>query len=182
MATHSSVLAWRIPGMGEPGRLPSMGLHRVGHDWSDLAAVAAAFNKNQSVSLISIIKMTSAELMVYWRWVSELSVWWAIIRKYPTNHLAFSYFRHYLNKTISEVQISVLSTQLWGSPRQNRRKERTNLRLECTGPLCFLRALFSTTTPPAACWHVEHQVIRMTVLCSVMIQGLRPGRNDLWLT
>ena len=38
MATHSNVLAWRIPGMGEPGGLPSMGLHRVGHDWSDLAA------------------------------------------------------------------------------------------------------------------------------------------------
>ena len=32
MATHSSVLAWRIPGMGEPGGLPSMGLHRVGYD------------------------------------------------------------------------------------------------------------------------------------------------------
>ena len=32
MATHSSVLAWRIPGMGEPDGLPSMGLHRVGHD------------------------------------------------------------------------------------------------------------------------------------------------------
>ena len=42
MATHSSVLAWRIPGTGEPGGLPSMGLHRVGHDWSDLAAAAAA--------------------------------------------------------------------------------------------------------------------------------------------
>ena len=42
MATHSSVLAWRIPGMGEPGGLPSMGLHRVGHDRSDLAAAAAA--------------------------------------------------------------------------------------------------------------------------------------------
>ena len=38
MATHSSVLAWRIPGMGEPGGLPSMGSHRVRHDWSDLAA------------------------------------------------------------------------------------------------------------------------------------------------
>ena len=37
MATHSSVLAWRTPGMGEPGGLSSMGLHRVGHDWSDLA-------------------------------------------------------------------------------------------------------------------------------------------------
>ena len=41
MATHFSVLAWRIPGTGEPGGLPSMGSHRVGHDWSDLAAAAA---------------------------------------------------------------------------------------------------------------------------------------------
>ena len=41
MATHSSVLAWRIPGTGKPGGLPSMGSHRVGHDWSDLAAAAA---------------------------------------------------------------------------------------------------------------------------------------------
>ena len=44
MATHSSVLAWRIPGMGEPGGLPSMGLHRVRHDCSDLAAAAAITN------------------------------------------------------------------------------------------------------------------------------------------
>ena len=42
MATHSSVLAWRIPGTGEPGGLPSMGSHRVEHDGSDLAAAAAA--------------------------------------------------------------------------------------------------------------------------------------------
>ena len=42
MATHSSVLAWRIPGTGEPGGLPSLGLHRIGHDWSDLPAAAAA--------------------------------------------------------------------------------------------------------------------------------------------
>ena len=40
MATHFSVLAWRIPGTGEPGGLPSMGSHRVGHDGSDLAAAA----------------------------------------------------------------------------------------------------------------------------------------------
>ena len=39
-ATHSSVLAWRIPGMGEPGGLPSVASHRAGHDWSDLAAAA----------------------------------------------------------------------------------------------------------------------------------------------
>ena len=42
MATHSSVLAWRIPGMGEPSGLLSMGSHRVGHDWRDLAAAAVA--------------------------------------------------------------------------------------------------------------------------------------------
>ena len=41
MATHSSVLAWRIPGTGEPGGLPSMGSHIVGHDGSDLAAASA---------------------------------------------------------------------------------------------------------------------------------------------
>ena len=43
MATHSSVLAWRIPGTGEPGGLPSMGSRRVGHDWRDLAAAAATY-------------------------------------------------------------------------------------------------------------------------------------------
>ena len=48
MATHSSVLAWRIPGTGEPGGLPSMGSHRVGNDWSDLAA---AFRLRQPASL-----------------------------------------------------------------------------------------------------------------------------------
>ena len=42
MATHSSVPAWRIPGTAEPGGLPSLGSHRVVHDWSDLAAAAAA--------------------------------------------------------------------------------------------------------------------------------------------
>ena len=51
MATHSSVLAWRIPAMGEPGGLPSMGLHRVGHDWSDLAVAAAAATLETSMSL-----------------------------------------------------------------------------------------------------------------------------------
>ena len=44
MATHSSVLAWRIPGTGEPGGLPSMGSHRVGHDGSDLASVSLQGN------------------------------------------------------------------------------------------------------------------------------------------
>ena len=44
MATHSSILAWKIPGTREPGRLPSMELHRVGHDWSDLAVAGDALS------------------------------------------------------------------------------------------------------------------------------------------
>ena len=50
MATHSSVLAWRIPGTEEPGRRPSMGSHRVGHDWSDLAA-ADSILKSRNITL-----------------------------------------------------------------------------------------------------------------------------------
>ncbi|XP_070647421.1 small integral membrane protein 14 isoform X1 [Bos indicus] len=46
MATHSSVLTWRIPGTGEPGGLPSVGLHRVRHDCSDAAAATAVYYKN----------------------------------------------------------------------------------------------------------------------------------------
>ena len=51
MATHSSVLAWRIPGMGEPGGLPSMGSHRVGNDWSNLAAAEIIDINNKPCNL-----------------------------------------------------------------------------------------------------------------------------------
>ena len=61
MATHSSVLAWRIPGTGEPGGLLSMGLHRVGHNWSDLAAAAILIRASlvaQTVKRLPIIRET----------------------------------------------------------------------------------------------------------------------------
>ena len=51
MATHSSILAWKIPWTEKPGRLLSMGSHRVGHDWSDLAAAAAAAVQKLNVGL-----------------------------------------------------------------------------------------------------------------------------------
>ena len=64
MATHSSVLAWRVPGTGEPGGLPSMGSHRVGHDWNDSSS------NNSSLSL-SQVKATS-----YWQLqVSSWDIW-----------------------------------------------------------------------------------------------------------
>ena len=55
MATHSSVLAWRIPGTAEPGGLLSAGSHRVRHDWSDLAAAAAALDATTWLNLKNIL-------------------------------------------------------------------------------------------------------------------------------
>ena len=55
MATHSSALAWKIPWMAEPGGLLSMGSHRVGHDWSDLAAAAAPLSMWYRLAIIMII-------------------------------------------------------------------------------------------------------------------------------
>ena len=63
MATHSSVLAWRIPGTGDPGGLPSMGSHRVGHDWSDLAAAAAA-----TFIIVTHPYMTTRKTIALTRW------------------------------------------------------------------------------------------------------------------
>ena len=60
MATHSSVLSWRIPGTGEPPELLSMGSHRVGHAWSDLAAAAACMD----VSLDLKKNLSAKELML----------------------------------------------------------------------------------------------------------------------
>ena len=60
MATHSSVLAWRIPGTAEPGELPSMGSHRVGHDWSNLAAVADSIFKSRDITLPTKVRLVKA--------------------------------------------------------------------------------------------------------------------------
>jgi len=63
MATHSSVLAWRIPGTGKPGGLPSMGSHRVRHDWSDLAAAMTKFVEHLWV-LVGYLSIFFAEMPI----------------------------------------------------------------------------------------------------------------------
>ena len=112
MATHSSVLAWRIPGTGEPGGLPPMGSHRVGHDWSNLPAAAAA-NINtitiyicslyEFMALISRILCSIQSLSHVWLFVTpwtaarqaSLSItnFWSLLKLksiesvMPSNHL-----------------------------------------------------------------------------------------------
>jgi len=67
MASHSSILAWRIPWTEEPGRLKSIGLQRVGHEWSALAHTSLAFLAKSQF----FIKREST--LWYWKW--EISVW-----------------------------------------------------------------------------------------------------------
>ena len=73
MAIHSSVLAWRIPGTGEPGGLPSMGSHRVGHDWSDSAAAAAA-------AAAALLQSGSLCISLD-RFVERFDLSWELVRK-----------------------------------------------------------------------------------------------------
>ena len=84
MATHSSVLAWRIPGMVEPGGLPSLGLHRVRHDWSGLAAAAALCPsfivesklQNSNVSRVAnpfFISLSGADCLIIFLHLERLS-------------------------------------------------------------------------------------------------------------
>ena len=70
MATHSSVLAWRIPGTGEPGGLLSMGSHRVGHDGSDLAAAAAHHLNVYTVHILLKQISISWKVMVECLWLN----------------------------------------------------------------------------------------------------------------
>ena len=80
MATHSGVLDWRIPGTGEPGGLPSTGLHRVGHDWSDLAAAACyhrAPSKIQKVtSFLCLNSVTVSPFQIQPYLLNMESPWW----------------------------------------------------------------------------------------------------------
>ena len=75
MATHSSVLAWRIPGMGESGVLPSQGSHRVGHDWSDLAAAAAAACIRLTFLLMASVNSGKTFLRNHLKWKSTILEW-----------------------------------------------------------------------------------------------------------
>ena len=78
MATHSSILPWRILGMAEPGGLSSMGSYRVGHDWSDLAAAAASLQEpclelreesNTIVFVESLCSLGHKNFSCVWHWV-----------------------------------------------------------------------------------------------------------------
>ena len=81
MATHSSVLAWRIPETGEPGGLPSMGSHRVGHNWSDLAAAAACGQNNSYIKEIYKLCVSDKNLNITFRFFSFFLEWYELTQR-----------------------------------------------------------------------------------------------------
>ena len=100
MATHSSILAWRIPGTGKPGGLPSMGSHRVGHDWSDLekkmiSSVEHLFTYLLAISMSSLEKCLfgdSVHFLIFSYWAAwTVCKFWRLI---PCQCIVFSYFSH----------------------------------------------------------------------------------------
>ena len=108
MATHSSILAWRIPGTEEPSGLPSMGSHRVRHDWGDLAAVAAVEIKDTITSFLEIKDLTWFIITnaTFHDWAIILKAWNGkdlYFRIFPGFHLVCCYLTDY-GKSNSKLQ------------------------------------------------------------------------------
>ena len=112
MATHSSVLAWRIPGTQEPGGLPSLGSHRVGHDWNDLAdthvgsggSVVKNLHTNTGVtgdaswilSQEDALKeeMTTHSSILAWKIPWTRGAWWATVHRVAENQTWLNEHEH----------------------------------------------------------------------------------------
>ena len=154
MSTHSSVLAWRIPGTGDPGGLLSMGSHRVRHDWSHLAAAAAIcicmhmwgsapaqdyliFSALWAYSYHQIWK--KSQLLV-WRF-SIMAVWnanvWSPCMTSEFSSLSFS------NHSLPSLMCNITYTQVvWYSVEMSWR------------PLCtFLEVFFAWLPDPELIYH-----------------------------
>ena len=130
MATHSSILAWRIPGTEEPGGLPSMGLYRVRHDWSDLAATAAAgacpvyrrpsisacWEKPSSVTFLAVSFRIILPYLDSSHWVMDKSKFTSVAFAVPgtSQHLPCPRPQWFVINTIAVGCWALLGCQSWG--------------------------------------------------------------------
>ena len=111
MTTHSSVLAWRIPGMGEPGGLPSLGSHRVRHNWSDLAAAAAAIQDKFYIGCSTCWSDISGVFDFDMLWNSD-KYFWNIINYYFETLASFWHFAPWLHDPVLDIRDHRVTTML----------------------------------------------------------------------
>ena len=150
MATHSSVFAWRITGTVEPGGLPSMVLHRVGHDWSDLAAAAGVFVTDLLHLLWSMLSLDNSAFVPEFFALAE--VWWdRVTAGSKVDQLCSFKIIDYWNlffdlyENFSSVQFSrsVMSDSLWSHESQHTRPP-------CPSPT---PGVHSDSRPSSQWWH-----------------------------
>ena len=139
MATHSSVLAWRFPGTEEPGGLPSAGSHRVGHDWSDLAAAAKTLGRSShSPSFCNSWEAMSAGSFSRYPFFFPYSAWIS-----PTRSQSLSWRAGWRTCT------------WWNDLKEGPQG------VWVPAPLSLLWLMWFSTSPPCRSWKLSEELQRM---------------------
>ena len=169
MATHSSVLAWRIPGMVEPDGLLSMGAHRVGHDWSDLAVAVAWLHRSYE------FEENAVEVMCVYRLIISNRTWYHHDLSPVVSTLA-TWLRRYLpglsiirlDQSLSRVRLSATPWIVARQASLSITSSRSSLRLmsiKSVMPSSHFICLF----PRSLSWHHQASLIK----CLIMYHGQR---------
>ena len=170
MATHSSVLAWRIPGMGEPGGLPSMGSHRVRHSWSDLAAVAAA---GEDI----LYQWCHRSFFVY---LHSLFSWNPKEQGYT--HINWKYSRHKISSIIPDKDLVLcLVWTKWIQKECELENGRRGYRItEVVEKMCWRAWMQNFNLRICVCWHRLGRKFASYVFGIIWVKCLLPSRRQVW--
>ena len=152
MAPHSSVLAWRIPGMGEPSGLPSMGSHRVEHDWSDLAAAAGRRQWHPTPVLLPGKSQGRRSLEGCNLWVTE--------GRTRLSYFTFTFHFHALEKEMA-THSSVLAWRIPGTGEPGGLPSMASQRVRHDwNDLAAAAAAAAAARRPGVLWFMESQRVR----------------------
>ena len=158
MAPYSSTLAWRIPGMGEPGGQPSMGSHRVGHNWSDLAVAAGIKLRKKSTDTLlksspPIIRVNRREVPIYNRnnKIPNINLARNVLRKHTyvfcvnsKNIWNWYYFKLKKKESVLHNSMEDLKTTHWSCKKESFKKIRqTDSKVYISRMLLLLLSRFS---------------------------------------
>ena len=171
MSIHSSVLAWRIPGLGEPGGLPSMGSHRIRHNWSDLAVATPLYVVWESL-LISQIQNQGKPATVMQPRHKRLVQWLLPTlqshpptqRPLPSQHLCSGFCsKHHPNRLKQEDWQGRITRRFQASPQDQSsplyRGQVWASMLACWGSVKHWMAPFSASLPKSSLMNCRYHFL-----------------------